>query len=245
MKKKISAILAMILTISCLPINIKTNAETSAKYLSWCSDWCNQLDDEVSFIVTGVYEGTVEKGYAVRDLQKGNVIGTMYFGNVQLEGKEELEVGDMFYVTSEWLLIAEIEPAEIGIMHEQFNGNAEVPELELKYIANGIELWGDSFVEALRNQLNWELKQEEYYGDVFYDIGILAVEDTDKILKGDVNENGEVDILDIIVVNKAILGQTKLSISAQKASDIDGDSIVSPSDSLAIMTYIVGLTEEL
>ncbi|MBD5143058.1 MAG: hypothetical protein HDT22_05525, partial [Ruminococcus sp.] len=51
--------------------------------------------------------------------------------------------------------------------------------------------------------------------------------------------------IDVISVNKAILGQTVLSISAQQASDIDGDGIVSPSDSLAIMQYIVGLSEEL
>ena len=81
--------------------------------------------------------------------------------------------------------------------------------------------------------LNGEITDEE------------ALQLANKILKGDATGDGEVDIIDVISVNKAILGQTVLSISAQQASDIDGDGIVSPSDSLAIMQYIVGLSEEL
>ncbi|MDE5737857.1 MAG: dockerin type I repeat-containing protein, partial [Oscillospiraceae bacterium] len=424
MKKKISAVLAMVLACSSLPIGVQANAENA--YYSWCDAFCSQLETDASFVVTGTCEGAFERIYAVRGLQKGYPWeGTMYFHevnkDVKLEGKDELEVGDIFYVPKEWLMVAEIYPGCIEIQNELFYENVEeIPELELKYVANGIELWGDSFVEALRNELTWERKLS--YG---YDIGILATEDniindikpepvlpparptdnsnaykikhtvdrleyytnleivldddgyvmfddddnvictdgkhlmtysyheiafvytdangdmiivdninywkyapgsdvvfyrvtddgtpilndngeidyylqkkrllkyegtgvysyidndgenvytqgkwyyglltwkteierlavwegelidfvpkdqmTDaKILKGDATEDGEVDILDVITVNKSILGQKIMSSSALKASDIDGDGIVSPNDSLAIMTYIVG-----
>ncbi|MDE6776678.1 MAG: dockerin type I repeat-containing protein [Oscillospiraceae bacterium] len=435
MKKKISAVLAMVLACSSLPIGVQANAENA--YYSWCDAFCSQLETDASFVVTGTCEGAFERIYAVRGLQKGYPWeGTMYFHevnkDVKLEGKDELEVGDIFYVPKEWLMVAEIYPGCIEIQNELFYENVEeIPELELKYVANGIELWGDSFVEALHNELTWERKLS--YG---YDIGILATEDniindikpepvlpparptgneeqdnsnayeikriankleyyknleivldddgyvmfddddnvictdgkhlmtysgskgvfiyTDEsgeniivdkgkywkciseserisycvtddgtpilndkgeidyylrredllkdegtgvysymddngetvytqgksycgklltwkteierlavwegelidfipkkqmtdaeILKGDATEDGEVDILDVITVNKSILGQKIMSSSALKASDIDGDGIVSPNDSLAIMTYIVGLIDEL
>ena len=460
MKKKISAVLAMVLACSSLSIGVQANAENA--YYSWCDAFCNQLETDASFVVTGTCEGAFERIYAVRGLQNGYPWkGTMYFHevnkDVKLEGKDELEVGDIFYVPKEWLMVVEISPGCIEIQNELFYKNVEeIPKLELKYIANGIELWGDSFVEALRNELTWERRLS--YG---YDIGVLATEDNiindikpesvlpparstgdeeqdssnayeikciarkldgyykgiemvldddgyvmfddddnvictdgkhlmtysyyyidfvytddnndmiitdgenyrkyavdggegsnssksiyyyvtddgtailnadgeidyyysrtgenfllkyegdsvysyindngdtvytqgnydymnsnhlltwkteeerlavwqweqlgaivdaatkgeitddealnlaDKVLKGDATEDGEVDILDVITVNKSILGQKTMSSSAQKASDIDGDGIVSTSDSLAIMTYIVGLTEEL
>ncbi|MBD5142292.1 MAG: hypothetical protein K2K06_11105 [Oscillospiraceae bacterium] len=68
---------------------------------------------------------------------------------------------------------------------------------------------------------------------------------TDSTRKGDANLDGNVDILDIITVNKTILSQKKLEGQGFKNADIDGDSIISPQDSLSIMSYIVKLIPEL
>ncbi|MBD5142672.1 MAG: hypothetical protein HDT22_03565 [Ruminococcus sp.] len=52
-------------------------------------------------------------------------------------------------------------------------------------------------------------------------------------------------LTDIIVANKAILGQKTLTAEQVKALDIDGNNIVDATDSLTIMKYIVGLIESL
>jgi len=60
-------------------------------------------------------------------------------------------------------------------------------------------------------------------------------------LKGDADLSGKVDILDVITVNKAILGKEKLEGQALINADINGDGKPDASDSLSIMKAIVGL----
>ncbi len=60
-------------------------------------------------------------------------------------------------------------------------------------------------------------------------------------LKGDADLSGKVDILDVITVNKAILGKEKLEGQALTNADINGDGKPDASDSLSIMKAIVGL----
>ncbi|MDE6708528.1 MAG: family 16 glycosylhydrolase, partial [Oscillospiraceae bacterium] len=54
-----------------------------------------------------------------------------------------------------------------------------------------------------------------------------------------------VDILDVITINKNILGQKTLSTQAFKNADVDSDGKVEPTDSLNIMKYIVKLIDKL
>ncbi|MDE6707132.1 MAG: leucine-rich repeat protein [Oscillospiraceae bacterium] len=77
------------------------------------------------------------------------------------------------------------------------------------------------------------------------ELPILPLESETTVTKGDATGNGEVDITDIIIANKAILGQKTLTAEQVKALDIDGNGIVDTTDSLAIMKYIVGLIESL
>jgi len=60
-------------------------------------------------------------------------------------------------------------------------------------------------------------------------------------LKGDADLNKKVDILDVITVNKAILGKEKLEGVGLLNADINGDGKPDTSDSLNIMKAIVGL----
>ena len=60
-------------------------------------------------------------------------------------------------------------------------------------------------------------------------------------LKGDADLSGKVDILDVITVNRAILGKEKLEGQALLNADIDGNNKPDASDSLNIMKAIVGL----
>ncbi len=60
-------------------------------------------------------------------------------------------------------------------------------------------------------------------------------------IKGDADGSGKVDILDVITVNRAILGKEKLEGTRLKAADINSDNKPDASDALSIMKAIVGL----
>lgn len=65
---------------------------------------------------------------------------------------------------------------------------------------------------------------------------------TQETLKqGDVTGDGEIDILDVITVNKAILGKEELSEAQLKAIDFNNNGKPEASESLMIMKYIVGI----
>ena len=64
-----------------------------------------------------------------------------------------------------------------------------------------------------------------------------------EIKKGDVSLDNTVDIVDVIVVNKSILGQKTLTEQERKSADVDNDGKVTPTDSLNIMKYIVNLID--
>ncbi|MBE6850194.1 MAG: hypothetical protein E7504_00415 [Ruminococcus sp.] len=62
---------------------------------------------------------------------------------------------------------------------------------------------------------------------------------------GDVDCNGKVDILDIIVLNRNLLGTGELTKQGQLNADVDLDKKPSAKDSLSILKYIVKLIDKL
>ncbi len=66
----------------------------------------------------------------------------------------------------------------------------------------------------------------------------------DDVIKGDVDTSGKVDILDVITINRAILGKDKLNDKQKIAADVDGSGETDSTDSLMIMKFIVGLLTE-
>ena len=61
---------------------------------------------------------------------------------------------------------------------------------------------------------------------------------------GDVNEDGNVNIMDIILLNKAIYGKASLSAQAERNADVDHNQKPDATDSLTIMKYVVKLITE-
>ena len=66
-----------------------------------------------------------------------------------------------------------------------------------------------------------------------------------EIMLGDVTLDGEVDILDVITVNKAVLGKETLTAEQIKAADVSKNDVPDSTDSLMILKYIVGILENL
>ncbi|MBE6875738.1 MAG: hypothetical protein E7496_03290 [Ruminococcus sp.] len=61
------------------------------------------------------------------------------------------------------------------------------------------------------------------------------------LLEGDADGNGQIDILDVVTLNKAILGKETLSENQLKAIDFNGNGKPDSEESLKLMKYIVGL----
>ena len=62
---------------------------------------------------------------------------------------------------------------------------------------------------------------------------------------GDTDCDGKVDVMDIILLNKALFGKADMSEQGIINADVDGDGVPTFSDSLSIMRYILRLVEKL
>lgn len=62
---------------------------------------------------------------------------------------------------------------------------------------------------------------------------------------GDVNDDGKVDILDVITINRSVVGKERLSDTQKKAADVNHSGNPDPGDSLMIMRFIVNLIDSL
>lgn len=76
-----------------------------------------------------------------------------------------------------------------------------------------------------------------------------AAESTDSIPTvtklGDINDDGEVNVLDVIIMNKHLLGSGSLSAQGKVNADINKDGTATAADSLYMMKYVVKLIENL
>ena len=58
---------------------------------------------------------------------------------------------------------------------------------------------------------------------------------------GDVDGSGEIDILDVITLNKNLLGKETFTEAQQKAADVNSSGKPDSNDSITILKYIVGI----
>jgi hypothetical protein len=61
--------------------------------------------------------------------------------------------------------------------------------------------------------------------------------------KGDLNDDGKVDILDVIRLNKSLLGVEQLTDAQTAAADVDGNGKVESNDSLLILKYALEMID--
>ncbi len=62
---------------------------------------------------------------------------------------------------------------------------------------------------------------------------------------GDVNEDKNIDIMDVIAINKYLLGTSQLGKTAQQNADVDRDGTIDSTDSLNILKYVVEIVTAL
>lgn len=71
----------------------------------------------------------------------------------------------------------------------------------------------------------------------------IAFRATGSLATGDVNADGDIDIMDVIAVNKYLLGGSLLNQSQCVAADVDADGEVTTTDSLIILKYVVDMID--
>lgn len=76
---------------------------------------------------------------------------------------------------------------------------------------------------------------------VYQDTLILPLELHRSVITGDVDGNGRLDILDVIKINKAVLGKEELAEARIADADFNGNGMIDAEDSLTVMKMIVGL----
>lgn len=104
-----------------------------------------------------------------------------------------------------------------------------------------VDYVGEAYVSHLWN----DNKENIFYGEmgVSYLNGGISIEGTGKAVKGDVNCDGNVSILDVILLNQSLLAGAKLTDQGKLNADVDGDGTPSSADSLTILKSTIGLAE--
>ncbi len=110
---------------------------------------------------------------------------------------------------------------------------------------------------CISNNVNFETYQYEFSGTIYgyedstaqayaensgYNFALIGSEsETEELRQGDADGNGEIDILDVITINKAIMGKESLSENGLKAIDFNGNGKPDSDEALTLLKYIVGL----
>lgn len=67
----------------------------------------------------------------------------------------------------------------------------------------------------------------------------ISISKTLDILYGDVNEDGEINLQDVIEISKFIAGQIELTDAQKQKADIDQDGVIDTADTQILAEYIV------
>ena len=159
------------------------------------------------------------RGYVRVDSSEGDLI-------------KSLSEGDVFEISGSWtpneiamveiLDDGEIIPIEYEILHPGEDARIEVQ-------GNMYSLLGEDFSTVIVHEN--ELPRDGNVNETRWSYG-------------DGNLDGTVDIVDVIVVNKAVLGSAKLTYAQKSVVDVDQNGIVDSTDSLMILKEVVEVTKD-
>ena len=105
----------------------------------------------------------------------------------------------------------------------------------VEYVGNGVDIFGEDFKKVIRHEWideAYSTNDAEYY-------------DYLSITKGDVTEDESVDILDVISINRNILGKQLFNSYGNAVADVNQNGMSDPDDALRVMKHIVGIIDEL
>lgn len=138
----------------------------------------------------------------------------------------QVQVGDLVKIAEDsW--IVPLAPAQLS------------PTGTVEVLGHGEDILGEEFHKVIRHEIltdhcysNREWDEDLYYFDTLPDS-----------MPGDVTEDDEVGITDVIKTNRYVLGACQLGSYARLMADVDENGVVDSTDSLMILKEVVGLTE--
>lgn len=104
-------------------------------------------------------------------------------------------------------------------------------------LGNALDIFGEDFMPVLRHELL-----------IFGGKTVPLVQQKPQnitLIPGDITEDGKLNIMDVITLNKTLLGGRTSNSYQRLVSDADGDGEVTQADALLMMKYIVGLVESI
>lgn len=190
---------------------------TDANYM--ISGICRNLDGTVAYyIVTNIsYDG--------KDINGDRCIMFTNKDRFSIDAAQ-VQVGDLVKIAKDsWKI--DLAPRQLSP-----NGTVEV-------LGHGEDILGEEFHKVIRHEIltdhcysNREWDEDLYYFDTLPDS-----------MPGDVTEDDEVGITDVIKTNRYVLGTCQLGSYARLMADVDENGVVDSTDSLMILKEVVGLTE--
>ncbi|MDE7094135.1 MAG: dockerin type I repeat-containing protein, partial [Oscillospiraceae bacterium] len=203
----------------------------------------------------GIYESVVGEITYIREMEysiyKNNDMVDITVNGVTYSaplGSKAARANGLYYAPHKVCLVNNFdddEPYAVTYVYNAYDNNdlENVDPASILSEINGYPVFTDPRSEADYIGAFHE-EQMTAYLERLENSNVMTLEDEIEIpaVKGDATGDGEVDILDVIVANKAILGQKTLTSEQTQALDIDNNGIVDTTDSLAIMQYITGLT---
>ncbi len=181
--------------------------------------------ENIAFMVVGVSYNRYGElgGYYVTSINEWSLgFGKISQYNIKKQmGDIQLTVGDLLALNG-----------PLTIATSEIPGFIPQEEGTISYIGHGIDVLGKEFEKVIRMQLFIEQNDLDLQGDYGIDL-----------LKGDVNVDDEISILDCLSINRNLLIGEPLCDYAKLAGDINENGTIDAVDSLSILKECINITE--
>lgn len=157
----------------------------------------------------------------------------------------------------------DVQITELDITCSDFNAQAQLYKeifqlaVDNKDSISCLTVWGTNDSISWRKERNPLLFSQGYVAKPAYE-AVMEVaanlpqddpedvtEPVDDIVYGDVDGDGTVAIMDVIMLSKSFLGGAKLSTQGAANADVDQNGTLNPTDALNILKFLVNLVDEL
>ena len=139
------------------------------------------------------------------------------------EQLQAIQIGDLLHIQGDVL----------DTIPQRFDGVEK-----LTVIGHGTDCLGKEFERVIRHEMiympHYSPECWSRYSDLHFDVQY-----------GDVTEDDMINLLDVVAVNRSIVGVNALTSYAALAADVDSNNIVDATDSLLMLQYTVHLVDSL
>ena len=221
-----------ILTVS-EPVDVFTEAQEQGIYVVVVRLGIPREYDEQYFWVLPINrDGTIHLGDpSERILYYTELRDTLRDPELTMLREDAFTVGDVFYL-ERWGKVL-MWPGEylpdFAPSGKEWEGSLDPRISRIHYKGNLIDMLGEDLREPLRQAAAYSIRLFDGYVD------------PEQFTIGDTTDDGTIDILDCIALNKSLIGGLDLTNCGYAAADVDGDHTITTTDALCLLRKIVHL----